>query len=365
MDFTPTDVQTSVREIAEQLLGKHCTPERLTVVESNEHAFDRALWSAVVSAGLLEVWLAPQSGGAGQSFLDVLPAFEAIGRHVAPVPLHPVVVAIATIDRFGSEHLKSDLLPAVLAGTSVIVPALEEISARIPARPDVTAHPEGASHLLTGTKVSVPFGDQADHFLVIASTGSDRGVFVVEKEAPGLTVTAAKTTNRSWTAHLELDAAPGTRLGDDSAVDWLCQHATVALCAVQVGVLETALALTAQYTSEREQFGKVLSAFQAVLQRGADAYIAAEALRVTSQFAAWELAEGRNAAKSTSVAKWWASEAGHEVIHTALHLHGGMGNDLDYPLHRYYLWGKQIDASLGAGAAHIEELGELLGSAQP
>ena len=86
-------------------------------------------------------------------------------------------------------------------------------------------------------------------------------------------------------------------------------------------------------------------------QRAADAYIDTEAVRLTAWQAAWRLSEGRPATEEVAVAKFWAAEGGQRVAHAAQHLHGGIGVDLDYPLHRYFLWAKQLELTLGGATA--------------
>ena len=118
--------------------------------------------------------------------------------------------------------------------------------------------------------------------------------------------------------------------------------------------------LTAKYTTERVQFGKPIATFQAVGQRAADAYIDTEAVRLTAWQAAWRLAEGLPAAPEVAVAKFWADDGAQRVVHAAQHLHGGMGVDRDYPLHRYYLTVKHLALTLGGGTASLLRLGNFL-----
>ncbi len=92
-------------------------------------------------------------------------------------------------------------------------------------------------------------------------------------------------------------------------------------------------------------------------QRAADAYIDTEAIRLTTWQAAWRLAADRPATTEVAIAKFWASEAAHRVVYAAQHLHGGIGVDVDYPLHRYYLWSKQIELTLGSGTRQLARLG--------
>ena len=113
-------------------------------------------------------------------------------------------------------------------------------------------------------------------------------------------------------------------------------------------MLERALELTAAYAREREQFGRPIGSFQAVAQRLADAYIDVEAVRLTMWEAAWRVAERLPAPAEIATAKFWAADAGHRVAHTAVHVHGGTGIDVDAPTHRYFIAAKRNEFTLGA-----------------
>jgi len=142
--------------------------------------------------------------------------------------------------------------------------------------------------------------------------------------------------------------------------EWTTERATAALCCVALGVCEQALALTSDYTKNRKQFDQPIAMFQAVGQRLADAYIDVEAIRLTAWQAAWRLASGLPAAAQVAVAKFWAAEAGQRVVHTAQHLHGGIGVDRDYPLHRYFLYAKQLELALGGTTTQLRRIGRML-----
>jgi alkylation response protein AidB-like acyl-CoA dehydrogenase len=158
------------------------------------------------------------------------------------------------------------------------------------------------------------------------------------------------------------------RLGADRLLDgadvlsWLVNRETLGLAALQLGVLERALELTADYARTREQFGRPIGSFQAVGQRLADAYIDVEALRLVTLEAAWRLSVGLPCAAELATAKFWAADAGHRVAHTAVHVHGGMGIDTDGPLHRYFLAAKRNEFALGSATAQLRRLGAELAS---
>ena len=148
-----------------------------------------------------------------------------------------------------------------------------------------------------------------------------------------------------------------------AVLDWIVDRATAAYCVLGAGCCEAALRLTAEYVQTREQFGRVLASFQAVGQRAADAYIDSVAVRLTAWQAVWRLASGLPARDEVAIAKYWASEGGQRVVHACHHLHGGVGVDRAYPLHRYFLLSKHLELVLGGAAPQIAELGRRMAAA--
>jgi 3-oxocholest-4-en-26-oyl-CoA dehydrogenase beta subunit len=132
------------------------------------------------------------------------------------------------------------------------------------------------------------------------------------------------------------------------------------LCAVQLGVCERAIELTAEYAKQRVQFDRPIATFQAVGQRLADGFIDVEGIRLTTWQAAWRLSEDLPCDVEIDTAKFWASDAGHRIAHTAVHIHGGVGIDLDHPLHRYFVAAKRIEFALGAATEHLLGIGRTL-----
>jgi alkylation response protein AidB-like acyl-CoA dehydrogenase len=189
-------------------------------------------------------------------------------------------------------------------------------------------------------------------------------VFVVERGAAGVTVEPQELTDGVTAGRVILDGAPAQRLGGAeagaAAAAWLIARGTVGLCALQLGVTERALELTAEYATSRVQFGRPIGSFQAVAQRLADAWIDVAAIRLTMWQAAWRLAGGLPADLSISTAKFWAADAGHRVAHTAVHVHGGVGIDVSHPLHRYFAAATHYEFALGGATAHLRRIGTEL-----
>jgi alkylation response protein AidB-like acyl-CoA dehydrogenase len=198
-----------------------------------------------------------------------------------------------------------------------------------------------------------------------ARDGAPRRLGLAARRRQGLR--AGGHARREPQARLELD---GAKLAGDALlegpgagaaiVDWMLDRALVALCATQIGVSDEALKRTAEYIRTRRQFGRAIASFQGVALRAADAYIDLEAMRSTLLQAAWRVAAGLPAGPEVAAAKWWACRGGQRIAHTAQHLHGGIGADIDYPIHRFFLWSKHLDITLGGASRQLVRLGQML-----
>jgi alkylation response protein AidB-like acyl-CoA dehydrogenase len=368
VDFSLSEEQQAIADLSRQILADQVTPERLKEVESTSLLIDRRTWSELAKANLLGVALSEADGGSGQGFLSACIICQEIGRTVAPIPyLASIVMAALPLAEFGTSEQKRRLLPGVIAGDAIGTAALVEVGTDA-THPEVQASPTAEGWRLHGVKICVPAATVADWFIVPARTGvGSVGVFLVAAGAGGVTVVAEETTNRQAEGRLELagvDVPAADVLGDPSQgraiVEWIVERATAALSMTAAGLCDTAVRMTADYTKTREQFERPIAMFQAVSQRAADAYIDAEAVRLTAWQAAWRLDAGLPASAEVAVAKFWAAEGGQRVVHAAQHLHGGIGVDRDYPLHRYFLWAKHVELTLGGATTQLLRLGSLL-----
>jgi hypothetical protein len=373
MDFAFTEEQEALRQLARKIFADHCTHEKLRAVEQSPEWFHRALWDDLAKANLLGIALPEDVGGSGLGFLELALLLEEQGRAVAPVPLwQTLALAALPINLFGSEAQRQRWLPAIGRGEVVLTAALTETGWDDPTTITTTARREGSTWRLDGSKTCVPAAHLAARILVPARTGdAAAGVFLVDPHAAGVTLQRDVATNGEPLAELRLSGA--TVAGDDvlgdpqgggAIVDWTLQRAVAALCATNAGVADAALHMTASYLTTRKQFGKPLATFQAVAQRAADAYIQVEGMRWTAWQAVWKLANGQPAGEEVNVAKFWAGQGGHFTTYAAQHLHGGMGLDLDYPVHRYFLWSKAIELTLGSATQHLAQLGAAMASAE-
>jgi 3-oxocholest-4-en-26-oyl-CoA dehydrogenase beta subunit len=358
MDFTLGEELEAVRDLARQIFSDRATQARIKAAEESAAGFDEALWKELGETGLLGIALPEPLGGAGLGVAGLAVLLEEQGRVVAPVPIWPSVVAALTLASHGTAS-QQEILPDVLDGTSRLTVALEEFGAADPAAPGCVAVRDGDGWLLTGTKAVVPTPSGARHVLVSASSPDGPGLFLIEASASGASWERAGTTSRDAAGHLTLDGTPARAL-EDGALTTALHLARVSLAAVQIGVADGALRMAADYLTGREQFGRPLATFQAVQHHLADCYIEIDALRVCLWHAISLIAAGEDAETAVLVAKWWSDEGGLNVVHRVQHLHGGIGVDVDYPVHRHFLWGKQISGTLGGASSDLDRLGAVL-----
>lgn len=373
MDFGLTEEQEATRDLARQILTDRNTHERLKEIEAGGEGFDRDTWAELAKAGLLGIALPEDVGGSGLGFVALCLLLEEVGRTVAPVPVLPTVVLGALpIAQFGTEAQRQQHLPGVVEGDTVLTAALVETGTDA-LHPTTTARADDDGWRVDGVKTCLPAGLIADRMLVPAAAGDDGAILVliVDPSASGVTRERQDTTSGIPQARLELDGVhvdASDVLGDPESgvaiVDWIVERATAAMCSIATGVCEQALHMTAEYTKTREQFDRPIATFQAVGQRAADAYIDTEAVRLTALQAAWRLEAGLPAAAEVAVAKFWAADGGQRIVHAAQHLHGGIGVDRDYPLHRYFLWAKELELTLGGATPQLLKLGAIL-AAEP
>ncbi|MEV6395393.1 acyl-CoA dehydrogenase family protein [Streptomyces sp. NPDC051907] len=345
MDFTPTEEQAAAQELAARIFGDLSTHERLVAAGTGT---DAELWKALCMAGL-------PAAVEDIGLLGLVLLLEEQGRTTAQTPFAATCVyGLLPVAAHGTEEQRARLLPALREGTAVATGALPAHASIRPVR-SLQSDGPASSARLTGSAPLVPWLRDATHVLV---ADAERALWLVRTADAEV---APVETTAPWAAgRLELSETPAERLGGPGAYGSVLAMSRTAFAGLQAGVCAGSLARAVEHTSTREQFGRPLSTNQGVLLRAADAHMDTEAIRVTAYEAAWRQDEGLDATAEALTAAWWASEAGKRVVHAGQHLHGGTGADLDHPVHRHFLWGRQLDAYLGCGSELLAELGKSL-----
>ena len=371
MDFSYSEEQQAIFDLASQILSEGSPAEKLLALErSGGPRFDTGLWASVGEAGLVGVAVPSEYDGGGLSFLEVCGVLEHVGRTTAAIPyFETVVLGGLPIAAFGSDAQKKSILPEVAAGRKILTAALVEPEGEIE-RPGVEATATESGFRLRGVKSYVPAGQIADLVLVSAATDEGPAVFLVDPKADGVTIEPLETTSYRPEAKLTLD---GVEIAGDALlggltqgreiIEWIDLRANAALCNEMLGCLEAALEMTAEYSKTRKQFDQPIAMFQSVSHRESDAYIDTQTVRLSALEVAWRIAVGREADEEVAIAKHLASEAGFRVTFAAQHIHGGIGVDREYPVHRYYVHARHIELMLGGSTHHLRRLGRMIAAA--
>ncbi|MGW9129514.1 acyl-CoA dehydrogenase family protein [Streptomyces sp. NPDC055681] len=386
MDFTFTEEQQAAVEAARAIFSgvePDGVPSPALTPGAVAEDIDRPLWAQLAAGDLLGLTLAPEHGGAGLDPVALCLVLRESAKVLARVPLLETCAVAMSLQRDGDPGLAAELLPRVGLGELVLTVGANGRTGHDPAELAVTAlrdnngkndrssssdSSDGSAWVLDGVQSGVPWARSADWIAVPAHTADGRAVLaLVHRTAEGVTLAEQVSTSGELLAEVRLD---GARIEDRALIDtpgaweWLRALLTTGTCALALGLGETALSMTSEYTGKREQFGFPVATFQSVAVQAADRYIDLRAMEVTLWQAAWRISTGTvgalPVAGDIAVAKIWASDGVRRIVQTAQHLHGGFGADTDYPLHRFHAWAKQIELSLGPAAAHEEALGDLL-----
>jgi 3-oxocholest-4-en-26-oyl-CoA dehydrogenase beta subunit len=365
MDFGYSDEERSLRELAARQFAAHGSDEQRKAFRRSARPYDPALWSALAQAGLLGTAIDVVHGGSGLDLIALGIVLEEQGRTLGAVPLLPTLVMGALpLERFGNSQ-QQRLLARIVRGEALMTCAFEEGAGRDPAMPATQALANASGWRLRGMKLCVPYGTQAHDLLVPAETPDGAQMFLVPTDAPGVHIEPETSTSGEPQARIRLENVSleaGQVIGkpEDQVVRWTLERAAVGYAALQVGVLAEALRRAALYVSERQQFGRPIGSFQAVQHRLADCYIELESLRSVYLRALWALNEELEAEAEVRTLSWWRARAGHRVSHAVQHVHGGLGADVEYPIHAFFLHATQLSLALRGGAAALADLGALL-----
>ncbi|BCJ41247.1 acyl-CoA dehydrogenase [Actinoplanes ianthinogenes] len=331
-DFALDDAQEAIVRLAGEVL-------------SDDDGSPRRLWKSLGQAGLPGLAVPAELGGAGLGAVATGLLLTEIGRHAAPVPAWSTLsLGVLPVARFGSSRQQRELLPPVLEGR-VLTAALGD---------PVTATDDWR---LTGTCRAVPDADQACRILVPA--GGEGAVALVDPAAPGVTLERTPTSAGTAEFALRLEDVAAEPLGDGPAD--IERFAVAGACALGDGALAGALRMTAGHVRDRHQFGRPLATFQAVAQQIADVYVASRTMHLAALAASWHQDQdhdsGTPAATDLWTAAYWLSSAALPALRTCHHLHGGLGLDVAYPLHRHTALVRDLVRHLGGAEYCLDRLG--------
>lgn len=333
MDFDLTATQQAVADV-------------VTSVSERELS-----WDALVDGGVTALPVPERLGGDGVGLPEVATVLTEIGRHGAITPaLATLGFGVVPLLDLASDDQQDRFLAGVAKG-GVLTAALNEPGAALPDRPSTTF----TGGRLSGTKVGVGYAGQTDWMIVTA----DSAVVVVSPKADGVEVVQTTTSNDSdeYTVTFTDVAIDDSDVLAGATAPRVNQLALASIGAYADGLVAGALRLTADYVANRKQFGKPLSTFQTVAAQLAEVYIASRTIDLVAKSVVWRLAEGRDADDDLDVLGYWVTSQAPPVMQLCHHLHGGMGMDITYPMHRYYSTIKDLTRLLGGPSHRLDLVG--------
>jgi alkylation response protein AidB-like acyl-CoA dehydrogenase len=333
MDFDLTATQQAVADVATSVLDRDNS------------------WKALVEGGVTALPVPERLGGDGVGLPEVATVLTEAGRHGAITPaLATLGFGVLPLVDLASDDQQDRFLAGVAKG-GVLTAALNEPGAALPDRPATTF----ADGRLSGTKVGVAYAEQADWIIVTADTA----VVVVSPKTEGVELVRTPTSNGSeeYTVTFAAVAVPDTDVLAGATARRVNELALAAIGAFTDGLVAGALRLTADYVAGRKQFGKPLSTFQTVAAQLAEVYIASRTIDLAAKSVVWRLSEGRDADDDLDVLGYWITSQAPRMMQICHHLHGGMGMDITYPMHRYYSTIKDVSRLLGGPSHRLDLVG--------
>lgn len=370
MDFALEGTAVAVRDVAEDVFARRQPDWESTFGKRGSGkagtgdqvgGFDAETWRALVDAGLLALPLPADRDGDEVDEAGLLPLFRRMGRAAAVTPALGTLTAALVFAKAGSPENVADVWSRwgeSLTGGRWAAIAIGEHGDPLTPTPQTSVR----GGRLNGTKVGVLHAEGASVLLVT----SDAGVVAVSPTSDGVTLTRTPASSGWGEYTVTFDDVPV----DDADVisrelSVLRDRYRLALCAYADGLVAGATRLTADHVSTREQFGKSIALFQAVGQQLADVYVIGRSMELSTTAAAWRLSEGLDAATDLGIAAYWLAEEIPPTLRTMTHLHGGIGVDITYPLHRYFSIAKDLARLVGGAAVRLDELADITEGAAP
>lgn len=371
MDFGFSEDQEQLRIAVREYFARETPLSFTRAMLDHPTGFPAEAWRSLCDLGWLGLAAPEHLGGSGLGLLDLTLALEEAGSVALPGPYTSAAsLGLPLLLAACDDAQKRAFVPEVVSGRRRVACAIAERRGRWSADAvDCVAHRDGSSFVLDGTKLFVPDAGESDTLLVVALLDDSLGFFLLPGEMPGITVTAMKTidqTRRLYAVTLEavrLESACllGGRALAFGLLDDVIDRAKVALAAGMVGAADRALAMTVEYVTLREQFGRAIATFQTIQHRCADMKVAVEHARSLVYYAAWACDTGAPDRRlAAAMAKAFASHACPSVAADAVQLHGGIGFTWEHDLHILFKRLKADEQTYGDATANRELVARLL-----
>jgi 3-oxochol-4-en-24-oyl-CoA dehydrogenase len=351
MELHLTSEQTLLRDSAAKFVAA-AGPKVARGFRGQDPSFAPARLRQAGELGWLGILVPSSMNGLGLGLTELALVLEQAGRGLVCEPIGLAAISAAALGLGRTPH---PMLPQVMTGAALVVPALEESAyGDDPLSPRTRVVGKDATLRLTGQKTFV-CADGADGFLVSAGGRDGTALCYVARNAAGCTLSMTPTADGRKLATLSLADVPGDLIAAHSsprnAVDTLYTLALLALSSELLGAMEMAQEITLDYLRIRKQFGKLIGSFQALQHQAVDIYIRIEAARsLVYQVAANNDADRIDPAMAAAV-KAKVSEDAMVVTKACIQLHGAIGFTDEHDIGLYLKRAMLLSSLFGNAAA--------------
>lgn len=377
MDLELNDDQRLFQETTRQFLESEVPVSEVRRLASDAAGFQREWWAEAAGLGWTSLLVREDNHGgslSGNGLADLAIVAEEFGRAVAPGPLLGCNLAACALDAAASDGDQShgDTLKALLSGETVASWAFRDAGGGWhPGSPTLTATPDGDDFVLSGRKIKVEFGVQADVLLVTAATPAGPALFLVPSGSDGLRTEPLRSLDLVR-RHADVvlsdvrvprSAVVGEAGAAGPVIERLLQHLIALQCAEMAGAADRVFGLTVAYAADRYSFGRPLTSYQALKHRFADMKLGLEASHAAVTGAVRAVGTGQpGAGRLASAAKAYVAEQAVEIIQDCVQLHGGIGVTWEHDIHLYLRRATTDRALAGTPRDHLRHVGNLITS---
>jgi alkylation response protein AidB-like acyl-CoA dehydrogenase len=370
MDFSLTQSQELLQKSARDFLEKECKDNAREMEETVE-GYSKKIWGKMAELGWMGLGIPSQYGGMDGDILELVILIKEMGRVLLPGPFIPSAVcsAVSILDH-GTEEQKKELLPEIINGKTVVLPAVSPPTA-IGGTPEVgdRMEKENGNFILSGTRLFVPYAHMADYFIFrAASTDDNDTMFLVDARSEGVACTVLNDIGSDKHCEVVLNnvKVPEKNIlggaGSGAAVmKRIDSLGAISHSAYLLGMLEEVLEMTVEYSKGRVQFGRPIGSFQAIQHQFADMAIDVDQTRNLTYMAAWSMSQGMQADRETAMAKARASDASRRVCLLGVKIHGGAGIIDEYNMQLYFRRAKTHELAYGDARQHRETVAREIG----
>ncbi|WP_329279793.1 acyl-CoA dehydrogenase family protein [Streptomyces sp. NBC_01451] len=367
MNFELSAEQGMLCEASRDLLADRAPIEHVRAWLDRDEDVDPEVWRLTADLGWPGLGLPEEYDGSGQGLVELALVAEELGYALGRGPFAPTAIVGRALAVEGSPILRSEVLPVLAAGSSWATWAFAE--PRAPWSLDglrATARAVDDAYVLDGVKTAVQDAGGAHWLLVTALHDGVPASFLVDRDAPGVTVRRQRTLDPTRAFHevrFEGVRVPHDRrlTSGPAGIQRLLDEASVLRCADALGVMRRLLELTVEHTTTRVQFGQPIGTFQAVKHSAADIALLVHGARAATHYAAMAADAGTDdAARAACAAASYVSAGSGEAAARALQLHGGIGFTWEHDLHLFLRRARADSVLYGDAAVHRDRLCALV-----